>query len=159
MRILIAAVGRLKAGPDRALIERYIDRASQAGRSLGLTLSVREFVESRAQRADERMAQEAATLLSALPDGAILVALDERGETPSSAAFAKRVGDWRDQGARDLVFAIGGPDGHGDAIRKRADLKLAFGAMTWPHQIVRILLAEQIYRAATILAGHPYHRG
>ncbi|MCX5518851.1 MULTISPECIES: 23S rRNA (pseudouridine(1915)-N(3))-methyltransferase RlmH [Kaistia] len=158
MRILIAAVGRLKAGPDRALIERYIDRASQAGRSLGLTLSVREFVESRAQRPDERMAQEAATLLSALPDGAILVALDERGETPSSPAFAKRVGDWRDQGIRDLVFAIGGPDGHGDAIRKRADLKLAFGAMTWPHQIVRLLLAEQVYRSMTILSGHPYHR-
>ncbi|WP_018183084.1 23S rRNA (pseudouridine(1915)-N(3))-methyltransferase RlmH [Kaistia granuli] len=158
MRIMIAAVGRLKAGPDRALVDRYVDRASQAGRSLGLTLSVREFVESRAARADERMAQEATTLLAALPDGAILVALDERGETPGSTAFARRLGDWRDQGARDLVFAIGGPDGHGDAIRKRADLKLAFGAMTWPHQIVRMLLAEQVYRAMTILSGHPYHR-
>jgi 23S rRNA (pseudouridine1915-N3)-methyltransferase len=158
MRIQIAAVGRLKAGPDRALVDRYVERASQAGRSLGLTLSVREFTESRAARADERMAQEAATLLSALPDGAILVALDERGETPASTAFARRLGDWRDQGIRDLVFAIGGPDGHGDAIRKRADLKLAFGAMTWPHQIVRMLLAEQVYRAMTILSGHPYHR-
>jgi 23S rRNA (pseudouridine1915-N3)-methyltransferase len=158
MRIMIAAVGRLKAGPDRALVDRYVDRASQAGRSLGLTLSVREFVESRAARPEERMAQEATTLLTALPDGAVLVALDERGETPGSTAFARRLGDWRDQGARDLVFAIGGPDGHGDAIRKRADLKLAFGAMTWPHQIVRMLLAEQVYRAMTILSGHPYHR-
>ncbi len=158
MLITLAAVGRLKAGPERLLVDRYLERAGQTGRALGLTVAVRELPESRAGRADERMAQEAAALLSLLPEGARLIALDERGETMGSEIFAARIGTWRDAGLRDLVFAIGGADGHGEALRQRADQKLAFGAMTWPHQIVRLLLAEQVYRATTILTGHPYHR-
>lgn len=158
MRILITAVGRLKAGPERLLVDRYVERAGQSGRALGLTLAVREFPESRAGRAEDRMAQEGAALLAAIPDGARLVVLDERGETETSAAFASGIGAIRDRGQRDLVFAIGGADGHAEAVRKRADARIAFGAMTWPHQIVRLLLAEQIYRAMTILSGHPYHR-
>lgn len=158
MQITIAAVGRLKAGPERELFDRYIERAGQTGRALGLTVRLRELGESRAQRADERMAQEAATLLELVPDGARLLALDERGETMTSDAFAGWLGRERDGGQREIVLAIGGADGHGAAVRSRADRLLAFGAMTWPHQLVRILLAEQVYRATTILSGHPYHR-
>ena len=158
MLITLAVVGRLKAGPERLLVDRYLERAGQTGRALGLTVAVRELPESRAGRADERMAQEAAALLALLPEGARLIALDERGETMGSETFAARIGTWRDAGLRDVVFAIGGADGHGEALRQRADQKLAFGAMTWPHQIVRLLLAEQVYRATTILTGHPYHR-
>lgn len=158
MQITIAAVGRLKAGPERELFDRYIERAGQSGRSLGLTLRLRELTESRAQRADERMAQEAAALLELVPDGARLLALDERGDTMTSDAFATWLGRERDAGQREIVLAIGGADGHGAAVRSRADRLLAFGAMTWPHQLVRILLAEQVYRATTILSGHPYHR-
>ena len=158
MRIAVFAVGRLKSGPDSLLIERYVERAKLAGRSLGLDVSVREFSESRAGRAEDRMEQEAATMLNALPKGARLVVLDERGTAPTSADFARRIGRLRDDGVPDLVFAIGGADGHGAAIKARADELLAFGPMTWPHQIVRLLLAEQVYRAVTILSGHPYHR-
>ena len=158
MRISIFSVGRLKAGPERLLLDRYIERATQSGRSLGLSVALREFPESRAARAEERMAQEASALLAALPEGARLVMLDERGEAPTSAEFARRIGTWRDGGLAHLVFAIGGADGHGPAVKSRAELGIAFGAMTWPHQIVRLLLAEQVYRAMTILSGHPYHR-
>ena len=158
MLITLAAVGRLKAGPERQLVDRYLERAEQTGRALGLSVRVREFPESRAGRPEERMTQEADVLLSAVPEGARVILLDEHGTTMPSATFAERLGHWRDAGARDVVFAIGGPDGHGPAIRSRAEQTLAFGAMTWPHQIVRLLLAEQIYRATTILSGHPYHR-
>lgn len=158
MRIAVFAIGRLKSGPDSLLIERYVERAKLAGRSLGLDVSAREFSESRAVRAEDRMDQEATTMLNALPKGARLVVLDERGTAPTSADFARRIGCLRDDGVPDLVFAIGGADGHGAAIRARADELLAFGPMTWPHQIVRLLLAEQVYRAVTILSGHPYHR-
>jgi len=158
MRIAVFAIGRLKSGPDSLLIERYVERAKLAGRSLGLDVSAREFSESRAGRAEDRMDQEATTMLNALPKGARLVVLDERGTAPTSADFARRIGRLRDDGVPDLVFAIGGADGHGAAIKARADELLAFGPMTWPHQIVRLLLAEQVYRAVTILSGHPYHR-
>jgi len=158
MRISIFSVGRLKAGPERLLLDRYVERATQSGRSLGLSVALREFPESRAARAEERTAQEANALVAALPEGARLIVLDERGDAPTSAEFARRIGVWRDDGLANLVFAIGGADGHGPAIRSRAELGIAFGAMTWPHQIVRLLLAEQIYRAMTILSGHPYHR-
>ena len=107
---------------------------------------------------DELKRQEAELLLAAVPAGAIVVALDERGKALPSEAFAARIGDWRDRGAGDLAFLIGGADGHGDAVRARADFLLAFGPMTWPHMLVRGMLAEQLYRAQQILAGHPYHR-
>lgn len=158
MRVAVFAIGRLKSGPDSLLVERYVDRARLAGRSLGLDVGVREFAESRAARAEDRMEQEAGVMLNALPKGARLVVLDERGTNPTSTDFARRIGRLRDDGLSDLVFAIGGADGHGSTIKTRADERLAFGPMTWPHQIVRLLLAEQIYRAVTILSGHPYHR-
>ena len=158
MRITIAAIGRLKAGPERDLFERFVHRASAAGRRLGLTVELREFPESRAGTSALRKEQEAAAILAALPAGAILAALDERGRGLDSAGFAERLAKWRDGGAGSLVFALGGADGHGPALLARADLSLSFGPMTWPHQLARVMLAEQIYRATTILSGHPYHR-
>lgn len=158
MNVTIAAVGRLKAGPERTLLERYLDRAEKAGRRLGLSFAVREFPESRAGSAPARKAEEAAVLLAALPAGATLIALDETGTGLDSRTFATRIGKWRDAGTGDLVLAIGGPDGHGEALLGKAALRLAFGGMTWPHQLVRLMLAEQLYRVVTILSGHPYHR-
>ncbi|HVY18621.1 MAG TPA: 23S rRNA (pseudouridine(1915)-N(3))-methyltransferase RlmH [Bauldia sp.] len=155
MLITIAAVGKLKAGPERDLYDRYVERATGAGRSLALTFATREFVESRAAAATTRKEQEAETLLAL---GGTLVALDEGGRTLDSRSFADRIARWRDDGVAGLVFALGGPDGHGDALLKKSALRLAFGPMTWPHQLARIMLAEQLYRAVTILSGHPYHR-
>lgn len=158
MRVSIAAVGRMKSGPERELLDRYVDRAGKQGRGLGITrVEIRETSESRAARADDRKAEEAAGLVAGIAETAYVVALDERGTTLDSAGFAALVGRLLAEG-RDLALVIGGADGHGAAVTARADLGLAFGAMTWPHQIVRILAAEQIYRATTILAGHPYHR-
>lgn len=151
MRILLAAVGRAKAGPERALFEHY------AGR-LTWPLTLREVEEKRPLAVAERMAREADLLLAAVPAGAVVVALDERGRQLSSPDLAARIAGWRDAGQADLAFLIGGADGHGEAVRRRADLLLGFGAMTWPHMLVRGMLAEQLYRAQSILAGHPYHR-
>jgi 23S rRNA (pseudouridine1915-N3)-methyltransferase len=158
MLIAVAAIGKLKAGPERELFDRYIDRATAAGKSLGLTFTVRELPENRAATAAFRMTEEATALMATLPAGAFLVALDEKGKAMDSKAFADFVAARRDAGTHNLVFAIGGPDGHGDSLLDKAALRLAFGAMTWPHQLVRVMLAEQIYRAVTILSGHPYHR-
>jgi 23S rRNA (pseudouridine1915-N3)-methyltransferase len=159
MRLKILSVGRMKSGPERELLDRYRDRAAKSGRALGITrLDIEEIGESRAARAEDRMAEEATALLALVPDRAFVIVLDETGRTPTSPDFARILGERKDQGTPDMVFAIGGPDGHGPTLRARADLLLAFGAMTWPHQIVRVLLAEQIYRAITILSGHPYHR-
>ncbi len=158
MRITIAAVGRMKAGPERELLDRYVDRAGKQGRALGVTrVEVREISESRAARPDDRKAEEAAALLAGLSEATRLIALDEHGRGLTSRAFADDVAACL-SGGRDMAILIGGADGHGAAVLDRADLRLAFGAMTWPHQIVRLLAAEQIYRATTILAGHPYHR-
>ncbi|MFC7051994.1 23S rRNA (pseudouridine(1915)-N(3))-methyltransferase RlmH [Hansschlegelia quercus] len=159
MRLVVAAVGRLKAGPERELVQRYVERCGQIGR--GVALSEPEIVEldeSRARRPDERKRDEAERLIAALPPKAALIALDEGGKTQTSEAFAADLGRRRDEGLSALAFVIGGADGLAPELLSRADLRLAFGAMTWPHQIVRLLLAEQLYRAATILAGHPYHR-
>jgi 23S rRNA (pseudouridine1915-N3)-methyltransferase len=158
VRLTILAVGRLKAGPERLLYDRYGERIAGAGKGVGISLALREFGESRAGSATVRIADETASIAAATPDGAPVVVLDSTGKSIASAAFAERLGRWRDGGARDVALVIGGPDGLDRAIVARADLVLAFGAMTWPHQLVRIMLAEQIYRAVTILAGHPYHR-
>ncbi len=158
MQMTIAAIGRMKAGPERELSERYIDRVNGAGRRLGLSLAVREVPESRAQATAGRKHQEAEIILAALPQGGVLVALDEGGRNLDSRAFAARISGWRDGGASDLVFAIGGADGLGEAVLAAAAMRLALGTMTWPHQLVRLMLAEQLYRAVTILTGHPYHR-
>lgn len=159
MRLVIAAVGRLKAGPERELVGRYVERAGQVGR--GIALSAPEIVEldeSRARRPDDRKRDEAAALAAALDPKLLIYALDEGGRSPTSEAFAADLGRRRDDGAAGVAFVIGGADGLAEEFLARSAAKLAFGAMTWPHQIVRLLLAEQLYRAATILAGHPYHR-
>ncbi|MGE0502312.1 MAG: 23S rRNA (pseudouridine(1915)-N(3))-methyltransferase RlmH [Rhizobiaceae bacterium] len=160
MRIAVHAVGRMKAGPEQDLAARYFDRFSKAGGSLGFDFSgVVEIAESRASGVEERRRDEAAALTRHLQPGAVLVLLDETGRNLSSQDFCGRLAAWRDGGAKALTVAIGGPDGHDRSLKERADLVLSFGAATWPHQIVRVMLAEQLYRAATILAGHPYHRG
>ncbi|WP_157018425.1 23S rRNA (pseudouridine(1915)-N(3))-methyltransferase RlmH [Mesorhizobium xinjiangense] len=159
MRITVHAVGRMKAGPERELAQRYFDRFSKSGPPVGLEWGgVKETPESRAQSAAERKRDEAGRVQAFVNGGALLILLDERGKTIDSAAFAQRLAATRDQGCRDLVLAIGGPDGHDPGLRSSAALVLSFGALTFPHQLARILLAEQLYRASTILAGHPYHR-
>lgn len=159
MRLVLACVGRLKAGAERDLVARYVDRIRPAGRPLGLgPCDMIEITESAARRAEDRMAEEAAALLSALPAGAGLVVLDPRGRNLSSEDFARRIAADRDGGLSALAFVIGGADGLGEEVRARASLMIAYGAATFPHQLVRAMLAEQIYRAVTILAGHPYHR-
>jgi 23S rRNA (pseudouridine1915-N3)-methyltransferase len=159
MRVVIASVGRLKEGPDAALFERYWTRFRAAGRSLGFTQTkLAELAESRAAAATARCDDEANRLLAAVGQAARLVALDERGKMLDSAAFAQLLVRHRDDGAKTLAFAIGGPDGHGAAVLDASALKLSLGSMTLPHGLARIVLAEQLYRAATILSGHPYHR-
>ncbi|SRR5579871_2106236 len=159
MRIVVAAVGRLKAGPDRELAERYCDRATKVGRTLGLRgPDVIEVRDSRAREVERRLTEEAIALAGAIPDGAIRVALDSRGQNASSETFAGSIRAWRDSGREALCFIIGGADGLAAGLLEDADARLAFGSATWPHQLVRIMLMEQIYRAMTILSGHPYHR-
>lgn len=159
MRVLILAVGRMKQGPERELVARYLDRAVASGKSLGLTgFAVSELTESRAANAATRKADEARALTAQLPAGGLTVALDERGRTMGSEDFASRIGRWRDDGKPAVSFVIGGADGLEPGFVSAADLTLGFSAMTWPHQLVRIMLAEQLYRATTILSGHPYHR-
>ncbi len=159
MRLVVSAVGRLKAGAERDLADRYCSRAEKAGRAMGFTgLDIRETPEARGARAEERSAAEALSLTANLPQDAVVVALDEGGRAMTSRKFADRLATWRDGGAPELRFLIGGPDGHGEAALQRADLVLSLGPMTFPHQIARALLLEQVYRAITILSGHPYHR-
>lgn len=149
----------MKQGPERELVARYLDRAVASGKALGLTgFSVTELTESRAGSAASRKAEEAKALGASLPDAGIVVALDERGKSVGSEDFARRVARWRDDGKQAASFVIGGPDGLEPGIVARADLVLGLSALTWPHQLVRIMLAEQLYRATTILSGHPYHR-
>ena len=145
MAVTVYAIGRLKRGPETELVERYTKRLNR------LKTTVRELPE----RASKD--QEGEALLTSIPSSAFVLALDEHGEDLPSVKFARLLGDQLDQG-RDLAFVIGGADGLSDAVKARADLLIRFGRMTWPHQIVRGLLFEQIYRAETILLGHPYHR-
>jgi 23S rRNA (pseudouridine1915-N3)-methyltransferase len=159
MRLVVAAVGRLKRGPERDLAERYCERAEKSGRAIGVrAVTVSETDESRARRARDRIGEEAAALKTSIPAGAAVMALDERGESLASDALAQRIGRWRDEGRPALVVLIGGPDGLAPDLLAGADLRLAFGRLTWPHQLVRIMLLEQLYRAIAILSGHPYHR-
>jgi 23S rRNA (pseudouridine1915-N3)-methyltransferase len=158
MRLLVIAVGRLKQGPERELTNRYRERFEDIGRKLGFRgLEIHEIAESRARDAATRMAEEAAGIAAHFPEKYGLIALDERGKSIDSAAFAAQLGRLRDA-ATDIIFVIGGADGLSPELRGKAGLVIAFGAATWPHQMVRVMLLEQIYRAATILAGHPYHR-
>jgi 23S rRNA (pseudouridine1915-N3)-methyltransferase len=159
MRVVVIAVGRLKQGPERELAGRYRERFDEIGRRLGFRgLEVHEIPESRARDAATRMAEETTAISVQIPGKSVLVALDERGDSLDSASLARQLGHWRDEGAANTIFVIGGADGLSPDLRRKAKLRLAFGAATWPHQMVRVMLLEQLYRAATILAGHPYHR-
>jgi 23S rRNA (pseudouridine1915-N3)-methyltransferase len=159
MRIIVAAIGRLKQGPETELAERYRKRAAQVGRNLGLRdVEIVEIRESRAEDAGKRMIEESIALATIIPQGAAVVLLDPRGDNLDSAGLANQIAKWRGAAKPAAVFVIGGPDGLATSLADKADVKLAFGAATWPHQLVRVMLMEQLYRAATILTGHPYHR-
>jgi 23S rRNA (pseudouridine1915-N3)-methyltransferase len=159
MKLLIAAVGRLKAGPTAALAADYAEAASNFGRKIGLgPLIMTEINESRASNADLRRADEAVRLLKPLLPSDRRVVLSEEGKLMASGAFANWLGQERDAGTSRVALLLGGADGHGDEARAGADLVLSLGPMTLPHGLARIVVIEQIYRAATLLAGHPYHR-
>lgn len=159
MRLTIIAIGKLKQGPERELAQRYHARFEETGRKLGFRgLALHELPESRARDAATRIAEEAAAIAALIPDRAALIAMDERGDNIDSAKLATTLGRWRDESMPETIFMIGGADGLSPELRRKATMRLAFGAATWPHQMVRVMLLEQVYRAATILAGHPYHR-
>jgi 23S rRNA (pseudouridine1915-N3)-methyltransferase len=159
MRLIIAAVGRLKDGAERELLERYRERFTAMGKRLGFNPIVwHELAESRAATAARRSAEEGAALLKLARDADAIVALDERGKALTSEAFARLLAKIRDDGAGTAAILVGGADGLSPEVREAAHVKLSLGAITLPHGLARIVLAEQLYRAATILAGHPYHR-
>jgi 23S rRNA (pseudouridine1915-N3)-methyltransferase len=159
MRLLIAAVGKLKQGPERELCAHYLARAEALGRSLSLSpVTSVECPESKARSADARRAAEAEALLAKVPSAHALICLDPDGSLLSSEAFAAALARYRDGGTAGLALLIGGADGLGAAVREKADLSLSLGPMTLPHGLARVVLSEQLYRAMTILAGHPYHR-
>jgi len=151
MRLAVIAVGRLKSGPLKELEQYYAQR-------IAWPLAIREVEERRKLPPTEMQERESALLLAALPRGAVAVALDARGAALSSEALAQRLGAWRDGGASEVAFLIGGAEGLAAKVRTQAQLVLALGPMTWPHLLVRGMLLEQLYRAQQILAGHPYHR-
>jgi len=151
LKITIACIGRAGRGPERELYEHY------AGR-IRWPLALRELDERKKLPPAELVRREGELLLGAVPDKAVVVALDRRGKALDSEGFAQRLGRWRDDGVAELAFLIGGADGHGESLLKQASRVLSFGAMTWPHLLARAMLAEQIYRAQQMLAGHPYHR-
>lgn len=155
MRISICAVGRLRAGPEKTLLDDYLTRFDRTGRALGLGPARVIEVED---KKNTGMSAEAALLRKALPKGAVICTLDERGRVISSPDFAGKLGGWRDAGRQDLALIIGGADGIDPDLRAEADFSISFGSMVWPHMLVRVMLAEQLYRAATILSGGPYHR-
>jgi 23S rRNA (pseudouridine1915-N3)-methyltransferase len=159
MRVTVAAVGRLKDGPERALLARYQERLCPLAKRLGLApVAWHETGESRAGDAARRREEEGAALLRLVRGADFIIALDARGKALGSEAFARLLADKRDGGTEAAGLLIGGPDGLSDGVRAAANLQLSLGAMTLPHGLARIVLAEQLYRAATILSGHPYHR-
>lgn len=159
MRVSVIAVGRLKPGPEKTIAGDYMTRAEQLGRRCGISrVSVTEFSEAQASSPAARMAEEGRLVAQALPAKVFSVVLDERGKALASEAFAELMRRQIDGGTADMAFLIGGPDGHAPAIREEASLLMSFGPMTWPHRLVRVMLFEQLYRALTIITGHPYHR-
>jgi 23S rRNA (pseudouridine1915-N3)-methyltransferase len=155
MRVSIVCVGRLRAGPERSLVDDYLTRFDRTGRALGLGPA--RVIEVEDRRGGGKSA-EAELLKRAVPAGARTVALDERGRQYSSPEFSRLLARWRDDGTSEAAFLIGGADGLDPELRDAADLRLSFGAMVWPHMLARVMLAEQLYRSAAILAGTPYHR-
>lgn len=159
MKLLVLAVGHARGSAEGALAEDYLGRAKKLGRALGITdVAAEEIAVSKARETARRRTDEAARVAARLPEGAQLVLLDERGKAVRSADFASLIGGFRDSGVKRLVFVIGGPDGLAEISGAKGAPRLAFGPQTWPHLMVRAMLSEQIYRALTILAGHPYHR-
>jgi 23S rRNA (pseudouridine1915-N3)-methyltransferase len=159
MRLLLVCVGRSKAGPERELAARYIERAAAAGRAIGFSgVELREIAESRAARPDDRKRDEAKAIRGLLPPSIKVIALDENGKQLTSLGLAAELGRARDAAVAGTAFVIGGPDGLETTFLASVSLTLGFGTLTWPHQLARIMAAEQIYRAMTILSGHPYHR-
>ncbi|ATO56965.1 23S rRNA (pseudouridine(1915)-N(3))-methyltransferase RlmH [Bartonella sp. 1-1C] len=159
MQVSIFAVGRMKQGAEQILVHRYLDRFSKSAKAVGFQFGkMQEISESRAHTPCQRMKEEEKKLFEYLPEKCRLIVLDERGKSISSSIFAEKLACYRDEGVRDLIFALGGPDGHSEQVRNHADFLLSFGFMTWPHQIARILLTEQLYRVITIIGHHPYHR-
>ena len=159
MRLHVAAIGKLKSGPEKMLAHDYTSRIEAMGRKAGINvLRISDFSESQAQSAGQRMAEEAEMLWASLPRPSHVIALDERGPSISSEALAQRIAKHASQSTTDLAFLIGGADGHDPQTRTKANELISFGAMTWPHRLVRIMLLEQIYRSVTILINHPYHR-
>ena len=158
MHLQVLAIGKLKSGPERDLNDRYRERAIQSGRGIGFTgPDIAELNESRARRPEDRKAEEAEMLGQRAGTGWCIL-LDERGQSMGSDQFARMLADARDAGRAGATFIIGGADGLDARLRQNAPLILSFGALTLPHQLVRVLLLEQLYRAMTILSGHPYHR-
>lgn len=155
MRVQICAVGRLRGGPERTLYEDYLTRFDRTGRALALGPAQLIEVED---KKGGGMPAEAALLEKAIPTGALICAMDERGDVMTSPKFADCLAKWRDQGRQDIAFVIGGADGIDQNLRAKADASLSFGKMVWPHMLVRVMLAEQLYRAASILSNGPYHR-
>jgi 23S rRNA (pseudouridine1915-N3)-methyltransferase len=155
MRVHVCAVGRLRAGPERALTDDYYTRFDRTGRPLGLGPLTEIEVEDKKNLG---MSAEAVLLDRAIPTGSLIVAMDERGKVMTSPDLADHLARWRDAGQQDIAFVIGGADGIDPRLRARADFAISFGAMVWPHMLVRVMLAEQLYCAATILGGGPYHR-
>lgn len=151
----LCAVGRLRSGPERNLIADYTQRFDRTGRALSLGPLTEHEVED---KKNAGMAAEAELLARAVPAGAVLVTLDERGKLLTSPEFATQLARWRDTGRQDVAFVIGGADGIDPSLRAKADFSISFGQMVWPHMLVRVMLAEQLYRAANILSGGPYHR-
>ena len=151
----LCAVGRLRSGPERDLIADYTQRFDRTGRALSLGPLTEHEVED---KKNAGMAAEAELLARAVPAGAVLVTLDERGKLLTSPDFATQLARWRDAGRQDVAFVIGGADGIDPSLRAKADFSISFGQMVWPHMLVRVMLAEQLYRAANILSGGPYHR-
>jgi 23S rRNA (pseudouridine1915-N3)-methyltransferase len=158
MRLHILAVGRLKRAPEQTLAEDYLNRAAKLGRQAGVTsVSFVETAESRVATASLRRKEEASLLLARIPAKSYVISLEQAGKELTTGGFANELGRLIGRVA-DLAFLIGGPDGHGEEIKRRADLQLSLGKLTWPHRLARLMLSEQIYRAVTILVNHPYHR-
>lgn len=159
MRVTIAAIGKLKAGPELQLVALYADRAAQQGKLCGISsFEIKEIPESRLSTLGERRNEEALKLLKTVPQNAIAIMLDERAKQLQSRELANHMAHWRDDGTSELVFLLGGPDGHGSDVKQASQFSLSLGIMTWPHRLARVMISEQIYRAVTILTNHPYHR-
>jgi len=159
LKLAVIAAGRLKPGPEKTIAEDYLTRAQGLGRKCGISrIAVTEFNESQASSPAARMAEEARLIAGALAAKSFTIVLDERGKALPSEAFADLLRRHLDGGTADMAFLIGGPDGHAPETREQAGLLMSFGPMTWPHRLVRVMLFEQLYRAVTIIAGHPYHR-